>query len=110
MSYGPPIHGFGREMRFAESGDHVGITACSVGVVLVNECDPPETGFESGEEIGVGQIALHPKALLAFAVKENYGRRPHGVKAVEPGRMFLDVSFNWKEILVNEFSSALVFV
>jgi hypothetical protein len=97
-------------MRLAEPGNHVGIPAFRVGVILVNECDPPQTSFESGEKIGVGKIALHSKALLAFAVEENYGRRTHSVKAVEPGRMFLDVSFNGKEILVDKLSSALVFV
>jgi hypothetical protein len=97
-------------MRLAEAGDHVGIPAFGVGIILVNEGDPPQTGFESGQEIGVRQIALHSKALLAFAVEEKYCGRPHGVKAVEPSRMFLDMSFNRKEILVDKLSGALVFV
>ena len=46
----------------------------------------------------------------AFAVEQEHSWRPDRIKAVEPCRMFLNVSFYWKEILADEFGGLLIFI
>jgi len=94
--------------RLPKARDHIVIPALRIDIFLLHECDPTETALQSNEKIGVWQIAFQSHAFLAIAVEEKHGRGPNGIKAVEPGWMFLDMDFDGKEILVNEVSGLLL--
>ena len=47
-------------------------------------------------------------ALDAFRIEDENRGRPNRVKALEVGWVFLDVGFEWDEVLVDEVSSTFV--
>ena len=63
----------------------------------MHEGDAAKTIPKSGLEIVLGQIAFQPHTLLALAIEEEHSRRPNRIKAAQPCRMFLNVSFYRKE-------------
>lgn len=105
-----PIHCGGGGVRLREARHHVGVPALSVSVIFVDECNSAETALKSRQEIGVGEISLEAHPLMAFAVEQYDGRSPHGIEAVEPRRVFLDVGLHREEVLVDELCGFLVLV
>ena len=97
-------------MGICKTGDHIAVPPFRFGIFLLHERDATETAHQSGKEISVGQIALKSYTLLALAIEEEHSRCPDRIKAVEPCWVFLDVRFYWKEILVDELVSFLVFI
>ena len=58
----------------------------------------------------VGKIAFQARTLLALAIEQEHRRRPDRIKAVKPCRVFLNVSFQRKEVFVDELRSLLIFI
>ena len=54
------------------------------------------------------QITFDAIALSACGIHDENGRRPDGFESFEVSRMFLDVSFEWDESLVDEVSGFLI--
>ena len=97
-------------MRLGKASGHVGVPSFRIGVLLLDKGDPTETAHESGNEIIIRQIAFKSYLLFAIAVEKEHGRRPHCTKAMEPCRMFLDVSLYGQEVLVDKIVGFLVLI
>ena len=97
-------------MRFAEATDRLRVASFRIGVLLLDKRDPAETAHESGDEIIVRQIAFKAYLLFAIAVEKEHGRRPHCAKAMEPCRMFLDVSLYGQKVLMDKIVGLLVLI
>ena len=95
-------------MGLAKARHHVVVPALRIGVFLVHERDPAEATRQGSHEIGICQIPFETAALLPVAVEEKDSRRPDRFKSVEPCGMFLDVSFDWHEMPVDEVGCFLV--
>jgi hypothetical protein len=89
---------------------YLGVPPFRIGVFLMHKGDATETAHQSGDEVVVGQITLQSRTLFALAVEQEHSWCPDRIEAVEPCRMFLDVSFYRKEILADEFGSLLIFI
>ena len=110
MRDGSPVHRTGRDVRLTKPRNHVVIPALRIGILLVHKRDPPETALESGDKVAVRQITFQSHALFTITIEQKHSGGPHGVKAVEPGGVFLDVGFYSNEILSNEVGRVLVLV
>ena len=89
-------------MRWAEASDHIVVPTGGIIILLMHECDAAQAFFQCRDEILVGQISFQPDTLFAVAVEKKDRRRPYGVETVEPHRMFVDMSVDRNEILMNE--------
>jgi len=107
---GAPVHRLRGEMRLLIRGDYIGIPSLSVGILLVYECDSPQTVRQPGHKVVVRQIALESCAFVAIAVEENYSRSPYCTKAVEPSWMFLDVGLYGQEVFGDKPGRLLIFI
>src|SRR5437868_344283 len=110
VRHSSPVHRLGCKMGLREASDHVAVPSFRIGVLLVDKGNAADTAHEGSNEIVVGQIAFKSYLLFALTIEEEHSRCPDRTKAVEPYRMFLDVSFYWKEIFVDELGSFLVFI
>ena len=110
MRDGSPVHRAWRDVRLTKARNHIVIPALRIGILLVHEGNPPETALESGEKVAVRQITFEPHPLFTVTIEQKHSGGPHSVKAVEPGRVFLNVGFHRNEILLNEAGGVLVLV
>jgi len=76
----------------------------------VHKGDASKAVRQGSHEVHIGKIAFHADLFFSFAVEQKHAWRPYRIKAMEPGRMFLDMRLHRNEILVNEAGSLLVFV
>ena len=97
-------------MGLAEARDHVVVPAFRIGKFLAYERYPTEAAFESSKKIIIRQIAFEAHSLLAILVEQKHSGSPHGVKAMEPCWMFLDVSFYRNEVLENKLGGLIIFI
>jgi hypothetical protein len=104
----PPVHCLGGEVRISIASDHIAIPSFRIHVSLLHEGNTTKAVHQSSIEVAIRQIAFQSHTLLAVAIEQVHSRRPDRSKAVEPGRVFLYVSFDGKEIFVNEFGSLLI--
>jgi hypothetical protein len=54
------------------------------------------------------QIAFDPIPFDAFGIENKNRRRPNRTEAFEVSGMFLDMSFEWDEVLINEVGGTFV--
>jgi hypothetical protein len=92
----------------SEASDHIAIPPFRIGVFLPNESHATQTIHQSGREIAIWQIAFQSYTLLPIAVEQEHRWGPDRIEAVEPSRVFLYVSFEGKEVLMNEIGSLLI--
>jgi hypothetical protein len=97
-------------MCFGEASDYVAVPLFCICVFFSREGDSAKTIPYGAVEILVGQIPLKPHTFLAVAVQQEDSRRPDRVIAVEPCRMFLDVSFDGKKVFADEVRRRLILV
>src|SRR3974390_2661141 len=92
-------------MRASKLSDHLPIPPLRIRIFFPKERHAPQTIHQSGREIAFRQIAFESRTLLAIAIKEEHRGRPNRIKAVEPGWVFLYVSFDRKEVFMDEICS-----
>jgi hypothetical protein len=95
-------------MRASEASEHITIPPFRIGILLPDESHATETIHQSGREIAIRKIAFQSYTLPAIAVEQEHRWRPDRIEAMEPSRVFLYVSFNGKEVLVDEIGSLLI--
>jgi hypothetical protein len=108
LRYSPPVHCLGSEVRISIASDHVAVPSLRIRVPLLHEGNTTKAVHQSCIEIAIRQITFQSHTLLTLAIEQEHSRRPYRSKAVEPGRVFFYVSFDGKEIFVNEFGSLLI--
>jgi len=97
-------------MRLAEASDDVVVPVFRLGKFLAYERYSTKAALESSKKIVIRQIAFQTHSLLAILVEQQHGGSPHGVKAMEPCWMFLDVGFYRDEVLANKLGGPVVFI
>jgi hypothetical protein len=108
LRYSSPVHGLRSKVTISEASDHITIPAFRIGIFLPKESHPTQAVHQSGREIAIWQIAFQARALLTIAIEQEHRWRPDCIEAVEPGRMFFYVSFDGKEVRMNEIGSLLI--
>ena len=103
-----PVHCLGGEVRISVASHYVAIPSFRIRVSLLHESHSTKAVHQSSGEILIRQIAFESHTLLTIRIEQEHSRRPDRGKAVEPGRVLLDVSFDGKEVLVNELGRLLI--
>jgi hypothetical protein len=97
-------------MGLPKADDNIAVPSFRVGIFLLHEGNATKPISQSGVEIAIGQIAFQSRSLLALTIEQKHGRRPDRTEAVEPCRVFFNVSFYRKEIFGDELGSVLIFI
>jgi hypothetical protein len=108
LGHGPPVHCLGGEMRISVASHYFAIPSFCIRVSLLHEGHSTKAVHQSSGEILIRQIAFESHTLLTIGIEQQHSRRPDRSKAMEPSRVFLYVSFDGKEILVDELGSLLI--
>ena len=108
LRHSPPVHRLRSKVPVSEASDHIAIPPFRIGVFLPNESHATQTIHQSGREIAIWQIAFQSYTLLPIAVEQEHRWGPDRIEAVEPSRVSLYVSFEGKEVLMNEIGSLLI--
>lgn len=77
---------------------------------LLHEGESSKSALERSPEILIRQIAFDSRPFFSVAVQDKDTRSPNGLEAVKPLRMFLDVSFDGNEVLMDEVCGALILI
>jgi hypothetical protein len=95
-------------VRSSKPSDYVAIPFLRIAILLASEREAPKAIHKSSVEIIIRQITFESDMLFSVAIEQEHRRSPDCTKAVEPGRVFLYVSFDRKEVVVDELGSFLV--
>ncbi|HEY5839045.1 MAG TPA: hypothetical protein VIT19_08420 [Pyrinomonadaceae bacterium] len=74
----------------------------------MHERHPRNAHLQTSAKPLLRQIAFDAVAFDAFRIQDQNRRRPNRVEAFEVRGMFLDVSFEWDEVLVDEVGGTFV--
>jgi hypothetical protein len=93
-----------------ESPNRASISAYhrSACVFFSNESEAAEAIHQRGQEIAVWQRAFQSHTLLPIAVQQEHRGSPDCIEAMKLGWVLLYMSFDGKEIFVNELRSLLI--
>jgi hypothetical protein len=108
LRHSPPVHCFRSEVSIGKASDHTATPLFGSGIFLPHERDAPKPIHQSCIEIIVRQIAFKAYTFLAIAIKQEDRRCPDCTKAVEPSRVFLDMSSDGKEVFMDELGGLLI--
>jgi len=95
-------------MRISVAGHHVAIPSFRIRVSRLQEGHSTKAVHQSSGEILIRQIAFESHTFLTIRIEQEHSRRPDRGKAMEPGRVLLDVSLEGKEVFVNELGRLLI--
>jgi hypothetical protein len=95
-------------MRISVASHYVAIPSFRIRVSLLHEGHSTKAVHQSSGEILIRQIAFESHTFLTIRIEQEHSRRPDRGKAMEPGRVLLDVSLDWKEVFVNELGRLLI--
>jgi hypothetical protein len=76
----------------------------------VHESHASQTHFQTRAKPILWQIALNARTLDTIRIRDENGRGPQRVEAMEPRRMLFDVSFERNKVLMDEVCDLLVAV
>ena len=110
MAYAAPVGRFGNYARVAAPLDYGRITLLCVCKFLVHELDPRQTHLQTRAKPVLRQVAVNAITLNPCRIHHQDRRSPHGAEPFEQCRMFLDVSFERDESLVDEVGGFFVVV
>jgi hypothetical protein len=108
LRHSPPVHCFRSEVSIGKASDHTATPLFGSGIFLPHERDAPKPIHQSCIEIIVRQIAFKAYTFLAIAIEQEDRRCPDCTKAVEPSRVFLDMSSDGKEVFMDELGGPLI--
>jgi hypothetical protein len=103
-----PVDRFGRDARIAVLLGDGSEYLFGVRKFLLHKIDARHSHFESRTKPVPGQVTFDAVLLDPIRVHHQHARSPQRRKAFEPGRMFLDVSFERDESLIDEVGSFLI--
>jgi hypothetical protein len=76
----------------------------------VPESHASQAHFQSRAKPILRQLTFDPVALYSIGVHHENGRRPQRIKAMKPGGMFLNVSFERNKVLMDKVCDFVVAV
>lgn len=108
LAYGTPVNRFRHHAGCRELLDHPGVAFLSVREFLLHEVNARDGHFQACVKPVLRQITFDSIPLLAVGIHDQDCRRPESVEPFEPGGMFLDVSFERDESLMNKVCDFLI--
>ena len=108
VTHGSPIDSFRSDARVAVTLGNLRVQLFSIGKFLLHEIDAGDGHFQARAEPILGQVAFNPVTLEAVRIHHQHRGRPQDGEPFEPGRMFLDMSFEGNECLIDEVRRFLI--
>ena len=105
LAHSAPINRFGRDAGVAALVDHGSIHVPGVAKFLVHKLHACQSHLQTRAKPVRWQITFNAIALHSLGIQYEDCRSPHGAEPFKPGRVFLNVSFERDEGLIDEIGS-----
>jgi len=102
MAHGLPVNRFRCGFAIGILLQNFIVQLSSVRPFLLHEGDPGKSEQQLRGKLVLWQITFYAVPFFAVFVQHQGGWRPDGIKAVEPGWIFLDVDSDGHEFLIDE--------
>jgi len=108
VAYRAPVASFRRRGGVRVLRHYFAIDSFGVRPSLLFERNPRQADLKLCLELLLGKIALDAVPFRALGIQDQNCRGPGCVEAMEPGRMFLDVSLYGEEIRLDKGRDAFI--